>query len=419
MIRTFPLIFGLTLTAIAAAGAQDFSLTDGDTVVFYGDSITDQRLYTTFAETYVLTRFPSLRVRFVHSGWGGDRVSGGGGGPIDLRLRRDVIAYRPTVMTIMLGMNDGRYRAFDNSIFQDYAGGYEKIIHDLKTALPGLRITVIEPSPFDDVTRAPNFEGGYNAVLIRYSQFVKDLAAREHLNVADLNTPVVAMLQKARGQNAALSEKIIPDRVHPGPAGHLIMAEALLKGWNAPALVSDVEIDSPAGVVRRSENADVTSINNSNGVRWQEREHALPLAIDWKDEVFALAVHASDLLGALDQETLRVTGLARGNYALKIDGETIGSFGADQLKQGINLAEYATPMARQAADVHKLTLEHNAIHFARWRTVQVPLDGQGFATVPAESALDALEEQIVLAQRIAAQPKPHQFELAPAGANPQ
>ena len=67
---------------VAAAAAQDtFALRDGDRVVFYGDSITDQRLYTTFAETYVVTRFPKKNVVFVHSGWGGDRVSGGGGGP--------------------------------------------------------------------------------------------------------------------------------------------------------------------------------------------------------------------------------------------------------------------------------------------------------------------------------------------------
>ena len=49
----------------------------------------------------------------MHSGVGGDRVTGGGAGPIDVRLPRDVVAYKPTVMTIMLGMNDGSYRAFD------------------------------------------------------------------------------------------------------------------------------------------------------------------------------------------------------------------------------------------------------------------------------------------------------------------
>src|SRR5207245_7214481 len=95
---------------VAAGAEQKFYLKDADCVVFYGDSITDQRLYTTFTETYVVTRFPRLNVRFVHSGWGGDRVTGGAGGPVDVRLWRVVLPYNPTVLTIMLGMNDGRYR---------------------------------------------------------------------------------------------------------------------------------------------------------------------------------------------------------------------------------------------------------------------------------------------------------------------
>src|SRR5712691_12357081 len=127
----------LTLTALAAH-AQSFALKDGDRVVFYGDSITDQRLYTTLTETYVVTRFPKLNVQFVHSGWGGDRVTGGGGGPIDVRLQRDVFAYQPTVMTIMLGMNDASYRAFDSHIFDTYASGYEHIVEKVKQALPHL-----------------------------------------------------------------------------------------------------------------------------------------------------------------------------------------------------------------------------------------------------------------------------------------
>src|SRR3954451_19606445 len=112
--------FWLLLLAGAAWAQADFYLKDGDRVVFYGDSITDQRLYTTFTESYVLTRFPTLNVVFTHSGWGGDRVGGGGGGPVDLRLARDVFPYQPTVMTIMLGMNDGGYRALDETLLNTY-----------------------------------------------------------------------------------------------------------------------------------------------------------------------------------------------------------------------------------------------------------------------------------------------------------
>src|SRR5687767_15790400 len=120
LVSAIRLVCLLALAALSVH-AGDFALKDGDRVVFYGDSITDQRLYTTFTETYVVTRFPKLDVTFIHSGWGGDRVGGGGGGPIDVRLRRDVFAYKPTVMTIMLGMNDGSYKAFDEKIFDTYA----------------------------------------------------------------------------------------------------------------------------------------------------------------------------------------------------------------------------------------------------------------------------------------------------------
>src|SRR5688572_23475297 len=173
----------LILLVPLAAGQDNFYLKDGDRVVFYGDSITDQRLYTTFVETFVLTRFPRLQIGFVHSGWGGDRVTGGGGGTVDVRLERDVIAYKPTVMTIMLGMNDGRYRAYDAEIFNTYASGYRHIVEKVKNALPGIRITAIQPSPYDDVTRVPTFEGGYNSVLVRYGEFLKELAQQENLSL--------------------------------------------------------------------------------------------------------------------------------------------------------------------------------------------------------------------------------------------
>ncbi len=229
--------------AHAQGPVKPFQLVNGDRVVFYGDSITDQRLYTTLVENYVVTRFPRLNVSFVHSGWGGDRVGGGGGGPIDVRLQRDVIAYKPTVMTVMLGMNDGGYKGFDQGTFDTYTSGYTHIIDAAQAALPGIRLTLIQPSPYDDVTRAAGFPGGYNATLLRYGQWVQETAAKGHETFADLNTPVTAMLQKANALDPAQAQKIIPDRVHPGPAGHMIMAEALLKAWNAPALVTSVKID--------------------------------------------------------------------------------------------------------------------------------------------------------------------------------
>ena len=414
------LVRTLCLAAFVAlqARAENFALKDGDRVVFYGDSITDQRLYTTFTETYVITRFPKLDVSFVHSGWGGDRVTGGGGGPIDSRLRRDVFAYKPTVMTIMLGMNDGSYRAFDEKIFDTYAKGYQHIIEGVKEALPGIRITVIQPSPFDDVTQPPRFEGGYNAVLVRYSQFVKELAEREKLNVADLNSPVVAALEKAKNTDADLAKKIIPDRVHPGPGGHLLMAAELLKSWHAPALVSAVEIDARAKKVADGKKTSVSELKAGDELTWMQLDEALPMPVDWNDPIVALAGKSSDFLEALNQQTLKVTGLSAAHFDLKIDGDEMGSFSGEQLAGGINLATLPTPMAKQAAEVHKLSLQHNNIHFQRWRQVQVPLADDKTTNVQKAArdlmaALDEEEADVLKAQRAAAQPRRHQFQLAP------
>jgi len=413
IIRNLSLVL---LLATACAAQNKFYLKDGDRVVFYGDSITAQRLYTAFTETYVVTRFPRLSVSFVHSGWGGDRVTGGGGGDIELRLKRDVFAYKPTVMTIMLGMNDGGYKLFDADLYRVYSDGYRHIIQETKTTLPGVRITVIEPSPFDDVTRAPNFEGGYNAVLRRYSQFIAELAKDGDLTLADMNTPVVAALEKAKSFDAELAQRILPDRVHPGPSGHWLMAEALLKAWNAPAVVTDVEIDAAGGHVSRAENSTLTDLKNENGsLSWSQLDNTLPLPINLQEKEVAVAARSSDLIQALDQETLKVRGLAAGRYGLKIDGEDAGAFSSDELAAGINLAILPTPMLKQAKEVHDLTVEHNDLHSARWHNLQVP-----FQTDPLPhldqglQMMDTLEAEIVQRQHTAAQPKPHHYELFPS-----
>jgi lysophospholipase L1-like esterase len=392
----------------------NFHLKDGDRVVFYGDSITEQRLYTTFAETYVETRFPQLNVSFVHSGVGGDRVTGGWAGPIDQRLTRDVFAYKPTVMTIMLGMNDGSYRAFDDKIFKTYSTGYQHILDSVKGALPEIRLTLIQPSPYDDVTRPASFEGGYNAVLVRYGEFVKELAQKQECQAADLNTSVVAVLEKAKTTDAETAKKIIADRVHPGPGGHLLMAEALLKAWNAPAVVTAVEIDAAQVRTARTENTAVSDLKDSNGLAWTENDKALPMPLDLKDSALKLAVQCSDFFQALDWQPLKVTGLKGQRYLLKIDGHEVGTFSRQQFEEGLNLAQWPTPMVQQAQAVHNLTLKHNNIHSTCWRELQVALAQQPLPHLAqAVEALNNLEADLVTQQREAAQPKARHYELLP------
>src|SRR5256885_14900186 len=62
----------LVLAQGMRSGAGDFLIRDGDRVVFLGDSITEQRLYTTYLEAYALTRHPDWKLSFRNAGWGGD-----------------------------------------------------------------------------------------------------------------------------------------------------------------------------------------------------------------------------------------------------------------------------------------------------------------------------------------------------------
>lgn len=412
-------LFAVSLVLLAPALAradEPFALSDGDRVVFYGDSITDQRLYTTFTESFAVTRFPGLKVTFVHSGWGGDRVTGGGGGPIDVRLDRDVIAYKPTVMTIMLGMNDAGYSKFNEKRFDAYANGYRHIVEKVRSEAPGVRLTLIVPSPYDDVTQKPKFDGGYNEVLLKYGEFVKKLAGEAGSSVADLNTSVVAATKRALELDPKNASQLNPDRIHPGPGGQLLMAAALLKAWNAPATVTDVRLTVSGNEAKvAAQNTKVSDVAVKEGVvTWTQLDGALPMPLNVKDRMIALAIKSSDFVSALDSEPLNVEGLSAEKYSLKIDDQDVGTFSKDELAAGLNLATLATPMLRQAMAVHALTLEHNNFHFLRWRQVQVPYQAtQPAGVAKAMEGLDGIEAGIIEKQRAAAQPKPHKYELSP------
>lgn len=416
-ILALAVLLGSPSVAQPANNTPTFSLKDGDRVVFYGDSITEQKLYTSDIEEFVLTRFPQWRVGFVHSGVGGDKVSGGWAGPIDLRLERDVFAYQPTVVTIMLGMNDGYYRPYEPGIFETYTDGYRHMVEAIQSKLPAARITLLQPSPYDDVTREPKFKDGYNGVLLRFGVFLGQLSAEKHTATADLNTDAVAALTKAKTLDAALATTLVADRIHPGPGVHWLMAEAILKTWGAPAVVSSVTLDAAKAVATESSNTQITELHRDNGknksykaMSWLQSDSALPLPLTPANAnaLMDLAIHSSDLLEALDQEILRVNGLTPGAYRLAIDEKTIDEFSAEQLSSGINLAVLDTPMLAQARLVALDTEQKNDIDGARFELIHDPMDSLGQQTA---DKLAAAHDRAVEQQHKDAQPAPHRYML--------
>ncbi len=395
------------------SGAASFALRDGDRVVFYGDSITQDGGYARLVEEYVTTRFPSWKVAFENAGVGGDTVAGGWAGAVQQRLERDVIAFRPTVVTIMLGMNDGGYKPFDPTTLSSFGRGYRAIVERLRQALPGVRLTIIRSSPFDDVSRPPQFAPGYDDTLRRLGCYATSLAQGADAT-ADFRTPLNAGLRTLVAADPALARQLLPDRVHPSAAGHLLMGAALLRAWNAPALVSRVELDARTRTLLASERTSVSDLGGEAGsLRWTALDEALPLPISFDDAQVDLAQKAGARLEDLDRQLLLVRGLAAGRYELRIDGQTVGSFESGELAEGVNLATLATPQRSQAYSVRWSVADSHELQRVRRRLlVGAP---EGAPTPEAAVALGAADAAACRARHEAARPKPRRYELVPLG----
>ena len=327
---------------------------DGETVCFLGDSITHVGLYHRFIYDYYLTRFPDRDIRFVNAGIAGDSAWG-----VQGRLAEDVTDKKPTSVAIMFGMNDvnrgcyvavpdAKQKAEQQAALDGYRKNMETLIGRLHHEAGEPQLIFLTPSPFDQtvINDANNNQPGCNEGLGRCAEIGRALAAIHRSTVVDFNGPMTTF--NLERQKFDPTYTIVgPDRVHPGTAGHLMMAWIFLKTQGAPALVSKVVFDAAAGKVTESSNATVSQVRTRHGA-WEFTvlEKALPFPMDdnAKAELASLSIEQD-----LNQETLSIKGLAAGRHDLLIDGILVGQYTADDLSTGINLAlNTATPQYQQA-----------------------------------------------------------------------
>lgn len=405
-------LIGVVLLPMVAraqpAAEKPFFLKQGDRVVFYGDSITAQHRYTRFVEDFVISRYPDRRIDFYNAGVGGDTVEGGYSGDMEVRLKRDMLPWHPTVVTIMLGMNDARYTTKFEKNFQAYKAGYIRLVDALKSDIPGVRLTLIRPSPYDEITRVPLIPG-YNSVLVRYGNFLSKLGAKRDIPVVDFNQPMTDALRAGMNIDPRMAGSLLPDRIHPSEAGHWIMAAALVRGWNISPIVSSVTLDAARTEIANQQNTTVSGLSATDtGLRWTQLDRALPLPLELNNRMTQFLLEISDI-ASLDRQMLRVTGLSAAAYMLEIDGKRIGTFSRQELAQGVNLAMYSTPMEQQAKSIDWTAQDRAKLSGTRF---DLMFEGD---KIPGEAnavrVLDALDEKMIDGEYKTAQPKPHMFTL--------
>jgi lysophospholipase L1-like esterase len=403
-------LLSLLITIPSSAQSSPFLLHDGDTVVFYGDSITEQRLYTVYVATAVRTQHPTWHIRFYNAGVGGDRVSGGGAGPIDTRLTRDVIARHPTVVVLMLGMND---RATPETRAA-YPTGYEHILTRLRNEVPGVRLSILAPSPFDQITR-PAERG--NDPLVSFTALDQSLATKFNATFVDLNTPLTAALTRANATNPIAAQLALPDRVHPTGGFHWLMAETILRGWNMPQVAAAVTLHAPTGkLIEQQVDQQASNVRNvqagKDRLQWTETDNpdtTIFDSIDGNEALFRLLTDAPHL----GQRILRVDNLSAGSYTLDIDGKSLpGHFSSSDLAAGVDLSMLPTPMHAQGRTVFYACSDSDALQVSRIRAIsrtkELPAD------TPLADGTKFLDQVIETAEHrtaTAAAPKDHTFVL--------
>jgi lysophospholipase L1-like esterase len=405
------------LAFLAPVSAQEkFFFKKGDVIVVMGDSITEQRLYSNYLETWSVTRFPEYKLVFRNVGIGGDRSVGGNG-----RFKRDVLPYKPSVLTVDFGMNDGGYRAFADNTFDPYMKGLQGIADQAKAA--GIRVAWITPQPVEHNPGDP--KESYNDTLEKFSAGVKQIAEKNSGSFADQFHPYWAVIKKSRDEGGK-GRITAGDAVHPGSPGQSLMAASILKGLHFPREVSSVTIDVASGA-ETSTNCKVTIGNKSgSGVSFTRADQALPFFPDQAKSILKWA----PLLDEMNHYGLTVKGLKAGNYAVKLGGTKVADYSAEQLAAGVNLADAALsagPVAEQVMSVVKaVTDKTNYFHDKIFRGVVLANVAKDPAFKDVNPKELAAKKEAMIAERMkmmpeldaaihaASQPRAYQVEIVAA-----
>lgn len=369
-----PVLIGLAF--ISPATGQDkppvaqFDLQDGDSLVFLGDSITHQRLYTQYVEDFLYTRYPHARFKIHNAGVGGAKAW-----DALERFDRDVASYKPKYVTVLLGMNDGQYQAFNQEIWQTYHDNMSTLIDRIVeiNAVPVL----MTPTMYDSraaLARKRKPAEQYNSVLAYYGTWLREVATDKGYGFVDMWSPLNNLTIAQRKQDPAFT--MITDAVHPDPPGQIVMAYAIIEDMGLRKGLSSIQVMiQPNGKAKvTASGGKATEVNVAEDtVTWTWAAESLPWVLPEAAQPGAKLLRLGH---RASREAVAVNGLQPGKYELSIDDQVVGTYTHVQLARPIELQDNKlTPQYQQALQVAELNRERNEGPLnqlrAQWRQFQV------------------------------------------------
>ncbi len=395
------------LLSMVAIRADDFAIRDGDTVAFLGDSITAARVYGKHIENYTLLRYPDRKVQFINVGIGGDTAAGG-----LKRLQRDVFDKHVTLLTVAFGINDiGWGMKADDAHRQLFLNSIRGIVQACKAH--GVRVYICSAA-----VTGGNPDKTENDFLQKMCDEALAIAKEEGEHAIDVQRTMREIQRRVLKSN----EKLPPekhetlhaaDTIHLSDLGQLAMAYAILKGLGAPEEVSSATIDANSSQVVHSAGCTVSEIKaTADSLSFIRLDEGIP----FNNGIFSTMAYRFVPMDQLNAYRLAVNNLRGGEYTLTVSGRKIGTYRAERLADGINIASTTPdawqpggPWDAQAISLKSLTEARDEVNVsARSAGSYIP-DSPLIAPLDEQTAI--ANEQLVALQRLVARPRPYQFVL--------
>jgi lysophospholipase L1-like esterase len=341
-----PLLLTLVASCLVPAGFlhADSLVAPAARVAIVGDSITEQKLYSKFLECYLLACSGVPDVKVMQFGWSGERADG-----FANRASNDLGTFKPTVVTLCYGMNDGGYQPWKPEI----GAGYEKNMRNVLAKLDHLgvkSVVVGSPGAVDTNFFRPGQKMGeqpahvaYNDTLAHLRDIDRKLAEEKHQRFADVHAAMVDAMKKANETRGPKYDVCGGDGFHPGPNGQLLMAYAFLKGLGVDGTIGEIAIDLNGGqgtttrpstghaVVRESRDDGRTTIELES-TRWPFCFEGDGTSSSSTRSILPFVAFNQDL----NRFTLKVAGLKTAKAKVTWGNES-REFTKEQLAAGINL----------------------------------------------------------------------------------
>lgn len=229
----------ITLAALAAIFAVSTAtraeeatapLKKDDRIVFFGDSITQAGVkpqgYVTVLSEAIKAAHPDLGIETFGAGISGNKVPN-----LQARLEKDVIAKKPTIVFIYIGINDVWHWKMDKEgkllgggttkeIFEE---GLKDIIAKVKAA--GARVILCTPSVIGEKNDGSNER---DAMLEEYSVISRKVATDTGSQLVDLRKAFIDHLKANNAENAPKGI-LTGDGVHLNPKGNAFVAAEMGK----------------------------------------------------------------------------------------------------------------------------------------------------------------------------------------------